>query len=324
VGQLLFGTTLLASFLGGVVALLAPCCVSVMLPAYFATGFGRRSGIVAGTLVFAAGVGTVIVPIGLGASAVSAAVSAHHLVVFLVGGAAMVAGGLAMLAGWKPMLPMPAAGPTGHGVAATYGLGLFSGIASACCAPVLAGVAVLSGATQSFLAALAIGLTYVAGMVAPLVILALVWDRRDWGSSRLLHGRDVRLRLGGFSRRIALGSLLSGVLLAGMGALTIVTAFTGPSMPTSGWRVSFAANLQHIASRVTHALAWLPGWAIAIALAGTAAYLVWHVRHNHAGGNAAPPDLASPPTTDRDDGAVSAQGAGLDQVDSQEVVSHDR
>src|SRR3954468_8433144 len=120
--QLLFGTTLLASFLGGVVALLAPCCVSVMLPAYFATGFGRRSGIVAGTLVFAAGVGTVIVPIGLGASAVSAAVSAHHLVVFLIGGAAMVAGGLAMLAGWKPMFPMPSASPAGHGVAATYGL----------------------------------------------------------------------------------------------------------------------------------------------------------------------------------------------------------
>ena len=45
--QALFGTVLLVSFLGGVVALLAPCCVSVMLPAYFATGFGRRSGIVA-------------------------------------------------------------------------------------------------------------------------------------------------------------------------------------------------------------------------------------------------------------------------------------
>jgi cytochrome c biogenesis protein CcdA len=39
--QVLFGTVLLVSFLGGVVALLAPCCVSVMLPAYFAAGFGR-------------------------------------------------------------------------------------------------------------------------------------------------------------------------------------------------------------------------------------------------------------------------------------------
>ncbi|MGH3908578.1 MAG: hypothetical protein ACRDTE_30995 [Pseudonocardiaceae bacterium] len=44
-GDLLFGTTLLASFLGGVVALLAPCCVSVMLPAYLSTGFRHRGGL---------------------------------------------------------------------------------------------------------------------------------------------------------------------------------------------------------------------------------------------------------------------------------------
>jgi cytochrome c biogenesis protein CcdA len=40
-GEILLGTTLLASFLGGVVALLAPCCMSVMLPAYLSTGFRR-------------------------------------------------------------------------------------------------------------------------------------------------------------------------------------------------------------------------------------------------------------------------------------------
>ena len=45
--QVLFGTALLVSFLGGVVALLAPCCVSVMLPAYLATGFRRRSAVLA-------------------------------------------------------------------------------------------------------------------------------------------------------------------------------------------------------------------------------------------------------------------------------------
>ena len=54
--ELLVGTTLLASFLGGVVALLAPGCVSVMLPAYLATGFRHRGGVVPATLVFGAGV----------------------------------------------------------------------------------------------------------------------------------------------------------------------------------------------------------------------------------------------------------------------------
>src|SRR6266567_3713586 len=184
VHQVLFGTALLVSFLGGVVALLAPCCVSVMLPAYFATGFSRRTGIAAATGVFAAGVATLIVPIGLGASALSAALPAHHLLIFTIGGAAMLAGGAAVLAGWKPVPPMPALrSPSGHGYGAAYLLGLFSGIASACCAPVLAGVVVLTGSAASFGAALAVSFTYVAGMVAPLAVLALVWEGRDWGSS---------------------------------------------------------------------------------------------------------------------------------------------
>ncbi|MFF2511288.1 cytochrome c biogenesis CcdA family protein [Streptomyces sp. NPDC058086] len=137
-GDLLFGTTLLASFLGGVVALLAPCCVSVMLPAYLATGFRRRTGILAATLIFAAGVATVIVSIGLGATVLVALISGHHLLVFSIGGAAMALGGLALLAGWKPQLPMIAGrAPTGHGFGSVYGLGVFSGAASSCCAPVL-------------------------------------------------------------------------------------------------------------------------------------------------------------------------------------------
>ncbi|WP_328982720.1 copper resistance protein CopC [Streptomyces mirabilis] len=208
-GDLLFGTTLLASFLGGVVALLAPCCVSVMLPAYLATGFRRRTGILAATLVFAAWVATVIVPIGLGATALVSLISGHHLLVFSIGGAAMALGGLALLAGWKPQLPMIAGrAPHGHGFGSVYGLGVFSGAASSCCAPVLAGVAVLSGAAASFPAALAVSLTYVAGMVAPLCLLALVWDRRDWGASRLLQGRQVTVGVGRLRR--PLGSAVSG------------------------------------------------------------------------------------------------------------------
>jgi cytochrome c-type biogenesis protein len=126
VGQLLLSTTILASFLGGVVALLAPCCVSVMLPAYFASTFQRRSRIVGMTLVFAAGVGTVILPVALGASALSRVVSGQHALVFSIGGAAMIIGGFAMLAGWTfslPMLSLPAR--TDGGFGSVYSLGVF-------------------------------------------------------------------------------------------------------------------------------------------------------------------------------------------------------
>jgi cytochrome c-type biogenesis protein len=322
--QVLFGTALLVSFLGGVVALLAPCCVSVMVPAYFAAGFGRRTGIAAATGVFAAGVATLIVPIGLGASALSAALPAHHLLIFSIGGAAMLAGGIAVLAGWKPMLPMPSLrSPSGHGYGAAYGLGLFSGIASACCAPVLAGVVVLTGSAGSFGAALAVSLTYVAGMVAPLAVLALVWERRDWGSSRLLHGRRVRLGFGKLARTMPLGSAASGIVLIGMGVVTMVTAVTGPSMPSSGWRVSLDAWLQHVSSVTGRALSWLPGWAVLAVLAVLAAALAAQARRSRL--RAA--ERAS--ETEAADG-TSPPGTGIPGITAasartgQEAVTHER
>src|SRR5882757_11550570 len=108
-GDVLVGTTLLASFLGGVVALLAPCCVSVMLPAYLSTGFRHRGGVVPATLIFGAGVATIILPIGLGATFLSSLLLTQHLWIFFIGGALMIAAGVAVLAGWSPNLPMPGA-----------------------------------------------------------------------------------------------------------------------------------------------------------------------------------------------------------------------
>jgi cytochrome c biogenesis protein CcdA len=267
VGDLLFSTTLLASFLGGVVALLAPCCVSVMLPAYLATGFRHRGGVLAATLVFGAGVATVILPIGLGATALSRLLVTGHLWIFSTGGVLMIAGGVAVLAGWKPNLPMPGARAVKEGsFGSAYVLGAFSGAASACCAPVLAGVAVLSGAAASFPAALSIGAAYVAGMVAPLTLIALLWDTRRERAARLLTDRTIRLRLGRWERRVALGSAVGGGLMIAMGVLAVVLAFTGPGMPSGGWQTELSAWLQHISSVALGALAWIPGWALLLVL----------------------------------------------------------
>ena len=266
-GDLLFGTTLLASFLGGVVALLAPCCVSVMLPAYLSTGFRHRGGVVPATLVFGAGVATVILPIGLGATVLSSLLVSQHLWIFSLGGVLMIAAGMATLAGWKPNLPMPGGRAVREGsFGSAYLLGAFSGAASACCAPVLAGVAVLSGAAASFPAALAIGGSYVAGMVTPLALVALLWDKRRERATRLLTDRTVRLRLGGWQRRLALGSAVSGLLMIAMGVLSVVLAFTGPGMPSGGWQTELSAWLQHISSVALNSMAWIPGWALLLVL----------------------------------------------------------
>src|SRR5229473_1510363 len=75
-------------------------------------------------------------------------------------------------------LPMPGRRADGKaGVLSVYTLGIFSGVASSCCAPVLAGVIALSSAVSSFWLALVLGSAYVFGMVAPLFVIALLWDR---------------------------------------------------------------------------------------------------------------------------------------------------
>jgi cytochrome c-type biogenesis protein len=301
VGELLFGTTLLASFLGGVVALLAPCCVSVMLPAYLATGFRHRGGVVAATCVFGAGVATVILPIGLGATALSRLLFEQHVWLFSIGGALMIVAGVAVLGGWKLNLPMPGARGVREGsFASAYTLGAFSGLASACCAPVLVGVAVLSGAAASFPVALAIGLSYVAGLVAPLALVALVWDRRRERAAQLITVRVVRLRLGRWQRELPLGTLLSGLLMIAMGVLALVLAFTGPGMPSGGWQTELSAWLQHLASVTVSALSWLPGWALALALAICFALLIrraLRTKPSPAQSTVAEPDAAAIHTT---------------------------
>lgn len=168
--------------------------------------------------------------------------------------------------GWSPKLPMSGGRVSrGGGIGAAYGLGMFSGIASACCAPVLIGVTVLAGATGSFPAALTVSFAYVTGMVAPLLMMALGFDRFGKRAARAMQGRRAWLWPGG-TRRVPLGGLLSGLLLVSIGALTIVLAVTGPDMPTEGWRLRFAADLQHVASSLGERLAWPPGRLLVVLL----------------------------------------------------------
>ena len=268
--DVLVGSTLLVSFAAGVVALFAPCCISVMLPAYFANSFRRRRQLVAMTGVFALGIATVILPIAFGASGISRLILGHHTVVFMTGAVMMLVLGIATLTGRH--IPFPSVGASARrreGPGAVFVLGALSGTASACCAPVLAGVVALSGVASSFPVALAVGVAYVFGMVAPLFVLALLWDRYDWGNSALLKGRTVTVA----RRPIQIATLVSGLLLIAMSILTAVLAVTGPSMPTSGWQVTLTSRLQHYANNVTTALSSIPGWVFLLALVATLGFL---------------------------------------------------
>jgi cytochrome c-type biogenesis protein len=266
--SIFFGGSMIAATVAGMIALFAPCCISVMLPAYFASAFQNRRILVAMTFVFAAGVATVILPIALGASVVRQVLTTAHTSLYVVGGLVMLGIAVYLLLGGEVHLPMPGRRAGGRaGVASVYSLGIFSGMAGACCAPVLAGVIALSTAASSFALALGLGVAYVFGMVGPLFTIALLWERYDWRASTLFRPRSFTWRIGSIQRTISATNLASGLLLALIGIAMAWIGLTSDAMPSpTGWQAALLITLQHYGQIVSRALAWIPNWAMAVVL----------------------------------------------------------
>lgn len=141
------GGTLLAAFVAGAVALFAPCCIMVMFPAYLAAAVrNHRWRLVPFTFVFAAGVATVLVPVTLGLGLLTASLLRFHSVVYAAGGVLLLVLAGLSATGTTWSLPFLRSSPdiTRTDSAGVYALGVFSGAASACCAPVLAGMLTIS------------------------------------------------------------------------------------------------------------------------------------------------------------------------------------
>jgi cytochrome c-type biogenesis protein len=280
-GSIFWGGSVVAAIVAGTIALFAPCCISVMLPAYFASSFHNRGVMAAMTFLFAAGVATIVLPIALGASVVRQLITAQHATIYVAGGLLMLGFAAFLLVGGQLHLPSPSRGPTGKaGPLSVYSLGIFSGVASSCCAPVLAGVIALASAASSFGLALGLGLAYVFGMVAPLFAIALLWDRRDWRTSRLFRPRSFIWQIGQVRRTVSAANLTSAALLAVMGTAMVWLGLMSDGMQaSSGWRLRLSSQLQHWSRQATDALAWLPAWAAVLMLVFVVALLARRALH---------------------------------------------
>ena len=230
--DVLFAGSLAAAFAAGLVAFFAPCCAGVMLPTYLAAvSGGSRFRIARLSAVYVAGVAVVVFPITLGASALAAYVSDWHAQIFVLGGVMMLFVAAALWRG--SMLPVKVPKPVMTGSAASvFALGAFSGAATACCAPVLAGAVALSATSADVAGGLLLGAAYITGLVVPLVPLALLAAR--------VRGRvsdpKLALRLGGYTKRLTVSRLAGSALFAGFGLLFIGLALTGNSDTAPGFQ----------------------------------------------------------------------------------------
>ena len=213
-----------AAFAGGLLALLSPCG-ALLLPSFFAYAFDRRGRLLARTGIFYLGLVTTLVPLGVSASVATRFVRTQQDTVLTVAGIAVIVLGVLMLtgSGFKLLPDRLRAGEGGGSTSRTvYLLGLVYGITGFCTGPILGRILVIAAVGGRPAQGGALLAVYALGMVVPLALLSLVWERIGAGAMRWLRGREVAIG----RWRVHSTSLITGLLLIGVGVLLVTGSGT--------------------------------------------------------------------------------------------------
>lgn len=263
--ELVAAASLITAFIAGMAALFAPCCIGVLMPAYLASVFKTKSKIFLMTFVYFLGILTIFLPLGLGVASLSGFFTNNHGLFFAFGGAFMLAMGISMLLGKSVMLPInvhPKLKKYDFG--SIYVLGLFSGIATTCCAPVLAGVLALSALPGSIWLGGLYSLTFVVGMVVPLFVMAGIVDRSRTLEKFQSLKRSVRYPLFGRKIKASLSHLIAGTIYAVFGLFILIYERANPDVFGAGYQLEInllAAKVTRFIDRLTGSLSE-SSWAI--------------------------------------------------------------
>lgn len=184
----IFGISLTASFLAGVLALFAPCCITFLFPSYLGTIFKesnydkskKNRNVMFYTLVFAFGLAVILIPVALGLRFFIYFFDFYHKEVYYIGGLFLIMMGVMT---FKPLFHLPQLFHSQPKLAkkvnliSVFSLGLMSGLTSSCCAPVLFAAVTLTTLSPSLLQAVVVSFAYVLGIVFPLFILSLFYEK---------------------------------------------------------------------------------------------------------------------------------------------------
>ena len=271
----LVGTSLIAAFVAGVAALFAPCCIGVLLPSYLANVFKEKYKIFFMTFVFFLGMLTVFLPIGLGASLLAQLFSQYHNVIFTIGGIFLFILGLSMLFGKKLGAPTTVRDSFKKYVTSVYLLGIFSAIATTCCAPVLAGVLVLSMASGTFVWGVIYTIAYVVGMTLPLFIIALFLDKYNLTEKIARARKKITLRLGSINWDVTISELVSSLIFIGMGSYITYLAFSDKLFNHSDYQLDMNIYSAKFLNIINSYVSLIPEYIWAVLFVGLVSYFVY-------------------------------------------------
>lgn len=187
---------LLSAFLGGILALLSPCA-ALLLPAFFASSVGAGPRLLVHGLVFYLGLLTLLVPLGLGVGFIGGLLTTHRQAIVVLSSLVLIVLGITQLFGHgfdlsrmfpgQSALQSSAAAATGLGK--SFILGMTSSIAGFCAGPILGAVLTLAATSGNAVVSALILSAYGAGMVLPLLIIVLLWNKLGQRGQSVLRGR---------------------------------------------------------------------------------------------------------------------------------------
>ena len=252
--------SLIAAFIAGIAALFAPCCITVLLPSYLGSIFRQKKTVIAMTFVFFLGLLAVFLPLGLGFAGLGALFSKNHDWVFIIGGIFLLLLGASILLGFHFSIPFtkhPKSKITGSG--SVFILGVFSAIATLCCAPVLAGVLALSVLPGSVFWGGMYALVYVAGMVAPLLLIAFYMDKYNFTSKFEKLSSGVSYRILGKEITVTIAEITAGSMFFLLGILIIYLAKAGKlAMGENSFQTAINIFMSNLTTSINSLLAAAP------------------------------------------------------------------
>lgn len=224
------------------------------------------------TFIYSLGIFTIMLPVVLGAKALSQLFFSLHDQTYIFGGLFLIFVGFSTLLGFK--LPMPRFSVTkkADDPLSTYLLGIISGITSACCAPVLIGVLALSSLTPTTFQSLLVGFFYVLGMVTPLYLASLFIDRRNVLEKPFFRKSFREVIFLGKTRMITVSNFISFIMFTGIGLLTIFLSLAG-KLAMERSEESITEMIQSVAINVTSFVQKIPG--LDLLFLATASWLLY-------------------------------------------------
>ncbi len=258
--ELLIGASFIAAFVAGMAALFAPCCITVLLPAYLGSIFKQRRTIFLMTFVFFLGLLLVFLPLGLGVAALGQLFIQYHNLIFTVGGLFMLFLGAFILLGRHFSLPNPIhSNIKVTSASSVFALGIFSGFATLCCAPVLAGVLALSILPGSIFWGGMYSFAYALGMITPLFFLAYFLDKIDFTKKFWAFKKQISYSFLGKKINLTIANIISGLTFLSIGIIILYLTQTNQlAMNGSAYQATINSYMFNLTNFLNQSLGQIP------------------------------------------------------------------